>query len=221
MKVKYLSDAQIEAAASRSIAGYSGKFGPITPPVPVDEILECYYGVNFGIEDLRKYGSDVLGATWLDTNRVAVDESLDPSVYPEKEGRYRFTLAHELGHMELHSHQIMENGQGTLFDGSDRPTIICRSASNTQMEWQADNFAAYLLMPADMVYKFWRALFGDKPYYAAKEETTLRKLFCNRRMTLSVALDMADHFAVSGVAMQIRLENLKLIRHDFPETELF
>ncbi len=33
-----------------------------------------------------------------------IDESLDPKKNPAKEGRYRFTLAHEGGHWRLHRH---------------------------------------------------------------------------------------------------------------------
>ena len=46
---------------------------------------------------------DILGAMFFDEDRIVIDESLDPEENPSKEGRYRFTLAHEGGgHWRLH-----------------------------------------------------------------------------------------------------------------------
>ena len=40
----------------------------------------------------------------FDERRIVIDESLDPEENPSMEGRYRFTLAHEVGHWRLHRH---------------------------------------------------------------------------------------------------------------------
>ncbi len=221
MQVRYLSAGQIESTAMKALADYQGKFGQVHPPIPVEEILECHFGYGFSIEDLTEHGPDTLGATWVKEQRVAVDESLDPTTHPDKEGRYRFTVAHELGHVDLHAHQFRDS-QGRLFDESGRPTIICRSGGKKPpIEWQADTYASYLLMPAEMVYAYWRELFGERTYAAAEEIAALSRRFGNAKPTLPVARDMADHFGVSGQAMQIRLESLKLIRNQAAEPELF
>lgn len=49
------------------------------------------------------FDPDILGAIFL-TKRIVIDESLDPDDDPAKEGRYRYTAAHELGHWRLHRH---------------------------------------------------------------------------------------------------------------------
>jgi hypothetical protein len=221
MQVKFLTTSQIETAAMQALAGYRARFECIHPPIPVDQILECYFDQGFSFENLLQYGPDTLGATWVQERRVAVSEDLDPTRFPEKEGRYRFTVGHELGHVDLHAHQFM-NDQGSLFDESGKPTIICRSSGKKlPIEWQADTYASYLLMPAEMVRAYWRELFGDMPYYAAEEIASLSRRFNTSKPTLPVARDMADHFAVSGQAMQIRLENIGLIKNKAPEAELF
>ena len=48
-----------------------------------------------------------------------IDESLDPEENPAKEGRYRFTLAHEGGgHWRLHRRLFAKDlAQATLFGG--------------------------------------------------------------------------------------------------------
>lgn len=225
MKVKFLSESQIEKAAMQLLAGYSAKFGPISAPIPVDEVLECYLGLNLDFKDLSVYGDDVLGATWPREKRVAVDQSLDPSVFPHKLGRYRFTVAHEIGHLELHAHQLRDGEQPALFGKTEGPAIVCRSGSKKEpIEWQADQYAAHLLMPADMVYPVWREVYGDKPYVAIDEIAELSQRADATEFTtptVSVARKMAKRFEVSGQAMQIRLESLRLIRMEPAEPELF
>ena len=54
---------------------------------------------------------------------------------------YRFTLAHEFGHMVLHNSEV----QGF-------PRAISRESNHKPFrdsEWQADAFAAELMMPAE------------------------------------------------------------------------
>jgi hypothetical protein len=59
-----------------------------------------------------------------------IDESLDPEENPAKEGRYRFTLAHEGGgHWRLHRHLFAKDPmQAPLFGGPAAPSVVCRSS---------------------------------------------------------------------------------------------
>jgi len=62
--------------------------------------------------------------------------------------RTRFSLAHELGHYFIESHHMhLRNGGKThrSFDEFQAPTI---------MEWQADSFAAHLLMPDRLIKRY-------------------------------------------------------------------
>ena len=65
-----------------------------------------------------------------------IDESLDPEENPAKEGRYRFTLAHEGGgHWRLHRHLFAKDpAQAALFDGPATPSVVCRS-SQAKERW--------------------------------------------------------------------------------------
>lgn len=171
--------------------------------------------------------SDVLGATWIQDKVVLVDQSLDPTDNPRKEGRYRFTLAHELGHWELHRHGFLaEAAQPSLFGDKPAPSIVCRTSSRKEpMEWQADMFAGYLLMPKDMVLAAWKARFGNfEPYIAEKEIEGLSAkwgLADDSQPTVDVARAMAKDFKVSGQATQIRLIGLGLIKTEEPGLDLF
>jgi hypothetical protein len=229
--VKYLPHGDIKASALRLLAEYGRKFGPVErPPIPVDEILEAHLELQLGFDDLPKRLGvpDVLGATWVRERKVAIDQSLDPTVHPSKEGRYRFTVAHEIGHWELHRHVYQAGAnQPSLFDAPEQPSIVCRARSGKdRQEWQADTFSGYLLMPEDMVYLAWEERFGSlEPYVAVDEIADLSAKWGlgedDHKPTVAAARELARVFQVSGQAMQIRLAELGLICTQVPAPDLF
>ena len=102
--------------------------------------------------------------------------------------RQHFTLAHELGHYFLH--QDVLKGEQAIVDGEDTldgPRILYRDDDNKtkHLEIEANNFAASLIMPADLVRRAWEA-------------------------THSIQ-ECARIFSVSAVAMSVRLTKLGLI----------
>jgi len=231
MQVKYLPEKHIRDSALCLLARYGEKFGPVErPPIPVEEILEAHLELQLGFDDLAKRLGvpDVLGATWVRERRVLIDQSLDPTQYPLKEGRYRFTVAHEIGHWELHRHVYQAGAnQPSLFDGADKPSIVCRARSGKdRQEWQADTFSGYLLMPEDMVYLAWEERFGSlEPYVAVDEVADLTAKWGlgedDHKPTVAAARELARVFQVSGQAMQIRLVELGLICTQVPAPDLF
>ena len=65
---------------------------------------------------------DILGAIFFDERRIVIDESLDPEENPSKEGRYRFTLAHEGGgHWRLHRRPVRQGPGAGLACSTSRP----------------------------------------------------------------------------------------------------
>ena len=230
MKVPFLTRSEIESKALRLIYEYGQKLETITgPPIPVAEIIDCHFDISLKHDDLNrgKQGKTVLGSLNIEKNSLVVEESLDPYVFPHKEGRYRFTLAHEAGHWILHRPQLIaERKQQSLFGGTTVELIVCRTTSKKEpIEWQADNFAAYLLMPKEMVFQAWQDHCGDlKPYVAEGEIANLSARFClgeNETPTVSIAKEIAGIFKVSGQSMQIRLAELGLVRMKEGERELF
>jgi len=229
-KVTFLHVDKIEGASLRLLGEYGQKFETVDkPPIPVEEILDAHLELSLGVDDLvEQLGlSDVLGATWVQDRRVLIDQSLDPTENPSKEGRYRFTVAHEVGHWELHRHLFMQNqDQTSLFGKSEQPSIVCRTCSRKEpIEWQADTFSGFLLMPKDMVFRAWESLHGSRTPYIAEDEmadlSAKRGLAEDELPTVDVARELAAKFNVSGQAMQIRLIGLGLIRTEQPGPGLF
>ena len=251
INVKYLSEQQIERDALGLLVAYFHEQGqPIQIPIPADEILETHLGLSLDFDDLQAMLGvpDVLGALWADKREVFIDQSLEPDDHPEKEGRYYFSVGHEIGHWRLHR-QYLRNADGQLAMFTDRepePAVICRaSQAKERVEWQADFFSSCFLMPRQCVLDAWSNRFGGlKPIvYAdvAEQNWTQRPTRHGMKpagMILrnvieqpfephayafeTVAREFAPKFRVSIQAMRIRLENLGLLRIDHPvDQDLF
>jgi len=90
----------------------------------------------------------------FDNNKIAgkvVSDENEKSIYINKSDtpeRKRFTVAHEIGHIVLH-HPL---------DDSPFSKVDYRGANNTfdRKEWEANRFAAALLMPEEEARRVWR-----------------------------------------------------------------
>jgi hypothetical protein len=158
MKVPWLPKQEIALQARKVLATHETLTGkPVEPPIPVEDIIERSLNLRFSYENLQEgYGLEgVIGALYVDLRRICVDLSL---VDGGKEGRLSFTCAHEAGHWVLHRH-LIKAGTRT----SKSQDIICRLASGKEpVEWQADHFAACLLMPEDSVREAFREAVGEE-----------------------------------------------------------
>jgi len=135
-----LSDGAIEAAASALIASFEEATGDtLTVPTPVERIAENFLGYRIEVTDQGLFSDpDYLGGIDFESKTILVNASVE-----DHDGRYAFTIAHELGHHVLHRSHFLNHA-------SDQGAgIMCRSrAKRPAIEYQADRFAAALLMPA-------------------------------------------------------------------------
>ena len=223
--VPYLPEVRIERDADVLIAQFAqGRGAPVVAPVPVEEILEFHLGLTFAIEDLSELlgARGVLGAIWFNERIVRVDTRLDPSENPSQLGRYRFTLAHEIGHWQLHRPYYREDPtQGVLFDGRGQPAFVCRTGDKPPVEWQADTYASYLLMPKPLVVAAWQDWRGSLDAVVLADIPP--SVAVAGRDPANVTLDrfckpLAERFEVSAEAMRIRLEKLGLVMRERPNT---
>ena len=128
-----LSDDEIESKALELLEDYYQSIdSPMTTPVPVEVMAETFLGYDIEFVDDGIFSNpNVLGGIVFEDHVIYVNVATEAH-----EGRYNFTIAHELGHHILHR---------PLVDGSQ---IICRESDNRPIEEaQADRFAAALLMP--------------------------------------------------------------------------
>jgi Zn-dependent peptidase ImmA (M78 family) len=244
IKVRYLSEDEIEKEAELLLAEYAETTGaPFKLPVPVEEITTYQLALRLGFANLHETfripmlrdQPDILGAIWVDTEAVLIDRSLDPKHNPSMAGRYRFSVAHEIGHWRLHrSYVAKDANQASLFDGSPEPTVICRSSQAKEpIEWQADFFSSCLLMPRHRVHKEWLECLGrTRPLLLSDLRPIGRVMMRAQTMIYEqgrsetgavddalfeeVAKPIARRFGVSAPAMRIRLEKLGLLLRQTP-----
>jgi Zn-dependent peptidase ImmA (M78 family) len=244
--VPYLADEAIERDSVSLIEEFEHARGvTLDPPIPIEDILEKHLKLRIEFDDLHARHkvprpengqTDILGAIYGDGS-IFIDESLDPEENPAREGRYRFTLAHEGGgHWRLHQHLIKEDtSQASLFGDDGAPKFICRSSqAKERVEWQADFYASCLLMPRKMVFAVWDEFFPDRKQRVLQPKTPIEHSFVEipkyafqlsgqmlECETDDEALErfcrpLAERFLVSPIAMRIRLEKLGLLHRSVP-----
>jgi Zn-dependent peptidase ImmA (M78 family) len=112
--------------------------------------------------------------------------------------RRRFTLAHEIGHFCLHS-----NGNRSGFI-DDKSTMSRTLSYWDAKESQANNFAAQLLMPANLVVEQSDILINRFKVERSQQKFTIQNF----------VMEMANVFNVSNPAMEYRLKSMGLISQD-------
>jgi len=184
-----VSGKEIERRASALLWDYYDQSGREEQfPVPVEVIAEQHLGYDIDIVDDGLFADpDYLGGIIFDRNVIQVNAAVEAH-----EGRYNFTLAHEIGHHVLHRELYLAARNGEPCD------ILCRETGEKPLiESQADRFAAALLMPEHAV----RRTVEEYPF---RRVTSVKGL---RAMAAKV-IQLGGFGNVSNTAMANRLVTL-------------
>jgi hypothetical protein len=113
-------------------------------PIPIEAIVEFSMGLEIRpIRELRnRFGFE--GSISSDLETILVDEDL----LNRYVNHYRFTLAHEVGHLLLHSEQVRAIASETTADWKTAVQSI-PPTDYSRMEFQAYEFAGCLLVPRE------------------------------------------------------------------------
>lgn len=231
IEVPPLSSCQIAAKADAVLVEFAKRFGRITkPPIEIEDLATTVLPLTFGFSDLQtQLGDRVHGAIWFSRQHILIDDALNPDHFPNSLGRYRFTLAHELGHWQLHRFLFIEDdGHAVLFGNNEVPDVICRKDhARPLVERQADEFAGCLLMPEWLLRPAWRQLTGsDEPICDSQLSELVPSMKRIRFLLNADGIEdepdpirlmrevfcepLAVEFTVSDEAMRIQLETLGL-----------
>jgi len=154
-------------------------------PFPYRNITKEKLDLNINIGNFSDELDHISGATIYDEESNEFTIIINGN---KPETRQAFTIAHELGHYFLHA-DILKS-EKLIVDGDDyleNKRVLYRldEAKRNQIEIEANNFAAAILMPRDLVLDAWERLEDIQ--------------------------ECAKVFGVSAIAMTIRLERLSLI----------
>ena len=166
-----LSQSSIDFIETKASDELLNTFNTATEEVPLP--------VNLG-EIAKKNGLSLKLATFKDAEVIGYFDRSEKTIYVAKNmllPRMAFTIAHELGHFILH-----EDVEQDTFLRLDTVNI---DKQNPQQEYEANCFAAALLMPRAMVIQYWN---GTRDVYG-----------------------LAALFGVSRTAMLWRLKNIGLL----------
>lgn len=219
----FLPDTRIDAEAVRLRAAALPPEGLQHPRVDLDAIVFGYlYERDELVIDLEsdlpdEDGDEVLGKTTIRPGRIQVNSRLRAD-----SGRFRFTLAHEVGHWILHRPLILAaDEQHGLFGSTElesMPASLNRSLTDPyppREEIQANRFAATLLIDHDILRKEFIELFGSsgagnilrtsgRSSMGARDQARFLATYGPRP-------HLAETFGVSVEAMAIALESRKYL----------
>jgi Zn-dependent peptidase ImmA (M78 family) len=161
------------------------------------KFLESKYSVSFNFEN--ELSKDVLGKIEFNPLRIKITKSLKADI-----ARWRFTLAHEIGHLILHSKLLTEK----LSEKIDTEFSLSYKFHVTEMtskrlEYQANLFASNLLLPkstlTSVVAKYFEEEHLNKGYLYWGHQPV------NQKLALNLLTRISNIYDVSLEVARIRL----------------
>ena len=205
---------KIEVITTSILEETQKQLGYFKIPVPVEQIANELFQLNVKRIDLPK---EQTGQLILETQTIQVNSK-------DKAERQKFTISHELGHYCLHRRILFKNFGSQMH-------------SNRKIETEANTFAAYLLMPRGVVYKFFIKEFMEITkedlnwllkilnHLQGSDMGSLNSLISNyairnnrniklkQQLLTSIIPRIAQQFGVSVDAITWRLKDLGILSH--------
>lgn len=165
--------------------------------------LEERYGVNFVLDTIES--DNYLGK--IEFNPLCIKISKQAKLDPN---RWRFTLAHEIGHLILHS-KILQNRLSEKEDNEQTLSLnFSYSKSNSdRLEIQANLFASTLLLPEKILLPRVASIFIE--YRIHRKQLYLDHQPVNKREVFDILNKLSREFQVSVEALRIRMIKLNLL----------
>lgn len=128
---------------------------------------------------------------------------------------FPFVFAHEVGHFKLHSVLKINQQSNYIYNDPEINFLKDRHELTTDrhwIEWQANQFAASLLMPENTI---WNLLLTIQQKYAIRNKGTIfiDNQPDNQRTFLLTISELADYFNVAKINIEYRLSELGIIKY--------
>ncbi len=191
--VEVLDAEAVEQRALQTIRAFDSVLVAAPRSIPVEEfvrqladdrVLEYEPSADLG---------NVLGRCWFSTPRIEINRAL--------EGPWRrFVLAHELGHFTLHRHlKVLRRDYVEDYTRTIREGVLPTPPAHEWMEWQANRFAAALLVPFPTM------------VIVAQEALEETRLMAGPRRRWQIADYIAATFDVGKTVARRRLDELDVL----------
>lgn len=148
---KFYKAEEVERKANCLLMDFQQKFGGIKEfPVPAEKIFECHLNLIKVWNKIEEKDNEMILAGLAPADRMVVFNEAHRDYFEEHEGLELFTLGHEIGHWDLHVEQGVL--QADVLPGFSRPfSMICRNGDQSWDEINANRYAAFLLMPKELL----------------------------------------------------------------------
>lgn len=207
--VPWIQVAEIRKAAEEVLFQYHPR---LEIPVPIDIIIERDYGID--IVPVAGLKEEMENDAFISRDFTTIH--VDQHIYFNVEVRYRFSLAHELGHRILHRRIFQELKFATIDEWIEVYQSI--DADNYgRLEYQANTFAGYLLIPESALdVEFSSAVSSLKDQLSqAKGKGISREMYLEPVIG-SISRKLAPGFNVSVICMENRLKNAEKCKKMIP-----
>ncbi len=151
--IPYSSRDEIEAKAEELLKNIDPAVLVVAQKTSIENVVE-YIMKKYHINVVRSLdlgripnGEVILGRIDIKNKEIQISKILDSDEY-----RYRFTLAHEIGHCILH----YEYFEKSYIETAGGELVYSNTKINNgrgRMEWQANSFAAALLLPGKTFFR--------------------------------------------------------------------
>lgn len=168
----------------------------LKPPIPIEYIIE--FDLELRIQPLLHMYTIFKQSGFLNRDRTVI--YVDEYQYDNLWEKYRFTLAHEVGHFLMHENIYKDL---PTFNSEEEFLDWLFSRPNDQVKWfenHADWFAAQVLVPSEPLNEHCIELLE------ANREIYSGAIFTPHEFWSDASHDLAESFQVNPLVMQIRLQ---------------
>lgn len=168
--------------------------------------LESKYSVTFEFENNLK--DEILGKIEFDPLKISVTKNLRKDL-----PRWRFTLAHEIGHLILHSKLFKDKiSEKTDTDFSLSFKYSVSEMTSRRLEYQANLFAGHLLLPINTLQQVVQKYFSEQRIHKGYLYWDNQPV--NQQLVYGLLTEIGLLFGVSIEVGRIRLITLGLLIDD-------
>lgn len=203
IKVRFLSYDQIAQSALEILKKYRYES---SSPIPIEHIIDNIIQINIIPFPNLFADFEINAFVSSDLKKIYVDEYL----YTNLDRQYRFTLAHEFGHMTLHKYIYANINIKSLEDWRQfRSGVDIDEYRN--LEIQANNFAGLLLVPPQLLESnFNEQLKNLARSFRRAEVERIRRTDYLQLVIDTIAFNLAPIFQVDQQVIRTRIEKSNL-----------
>lgn len=218
--LKKLSTKMIEMTSCNLLNEFNPNVLNSVIETPIFELLDFLNkkdNLHFKYSDFNMdEANQILGYYNSDKNTIYINSTI------KETPREKFVIAHEIGHYVLHkdlkiNQTTYNNFKDPSFNFFQQKPLM--SNPKNWIEWQANKFAASLILPEKSLKIMLVAIQQSMGINRRVGEIFLDKQECNKRDFRNITESLALHFGVSKINIEYRLGDLKLINKQYYREE--